>query len=65
MNDLENIRDGARPDQVDADMQEPTWQVVSKADADGLIPLRSDMLVGLQSQCSIAEPVPPETTIHF
>ncbi|MGI9486301.1 MAG: hypothetical protein ACR2RF_10575 [Geminicoccaceae bacterium] len=45
MNDLEDIRDGARPDQVDVNMQEPTWQAVSKADADGPISLNSELLV--------------------
>ncbi|MDH3660010.1 MAG: hypothetical protein OEU92_08275 [Alphaproteobacteria bacterium] len=45
MNDLEDISDGARPDQADVNMREHTWQAVSKADADGLIPLNSDVLV--------------------
>jgi len=65
MNDLKNIRDYVRPEQMDTNMQEPTWQAISKADAVGLIPLSSDLMVWLQSRCSIAVQAPPETTIHF
>jgi len=65
MSDLENSRYDVRPNQVDVDMHEPTWQAVEKVDADGLIPLSSDVLAWLQSRCSFAELAPPETTIYF